>query len=303
MGRYRKIEVGTWVDDGFLRLSPPPPNGRYLWFYLLTNPDTVNIPGLYRSGEAAMAEALGWPLKGFREAFAEASTQGMVKGDWEARVVWLPNAIKYNPPESPNVVKSWRIQWGEIPSCPLKIEAYHTLKAFLEAFGEAFLKAFLEACPKPYGKASPNQEQEQEQEQEEEERPRSDIEHLNASDAAQAERADALALAERLRQAILRNKPDARVPPTNHAWARAMRLMLDRDHRSPERIAAVIDWCTADAFWSRNILSADKLRLQFDRLELSMRDPNGGPWGGGPELPTEGIAYAGFMQVRIPSRS
>jgi hypothetical protein len=166
MGRYRKVEVGTWLDEKFTRLSAPAPNGRYLWFYLLTNPDTVNVPGLYRCGEAAMAEAIGWPLKAFREAFAEVLTEGMVKADWTARVIWLRNAIKYNEPESPNVVRSWRIPWDEIPACSLKSEAYQHLKAFLEGKGEGFSKAFLEACRKPLPKTMPNQEQEQEQEQE-----------------------------------------------------------------------------------------------------------------------------------------
>ena len=103
-------------------------------------------------------------MEGFREAFAEAFREGIVKADWKARLVWVPNVIRHNPPESPNVVRSWRVAWDELPECKLKTEAYKTLKAFLEAFGEAFAKAFGEACPHP----SPNQEQEQEQEQEEE---------------------------------------------------------------------------------------------------------------------------------------
>jgi len=161
-GRYRKVQVWTWPDKGFLALSAPQPSGRYLWLYLLTNPDTVSLPGLYRCGEAAMAEALGWPLKGFREVFAEVSKAGLVNADWEARVVWLPKALKYNAPESPNVVTSWRYPWQEIPDCGLKVEAYQDIRAFLEGMGEAFLKAFDKACDK----TSPNQEQEQEHEQE-----------------------------------------------------------------------------------------------------------------------------------------
>ena len=84
----------------------------------------------------------------------------MVKVDWEARLVWLPQAKKYNRPESPNVVRSWRDHWDNVPECALKVEAYHALKAFTEGLGEAFAKAFAEACAHP----SPNQEQEQEQE-------------------------------------------------------------------------------------------------------------------------------------------
>ena len=152
MARYRKIDVRLWGDARFNRLTAPPPNARYLWFYLLTNPDTVSLPGLYRAGEAAMAEALGWPLKGFREAFAEAFAEGLVQADWIARVVWVPNVIKYNLPESPNVVRSWRIPWDEIPECDLKHQAFQHLRPVVEALGEAFAKAFREAFGEGYRK-------------------------------------------------------------------------------------------------------------------------------------------------------
>lgn len=81
---------------------------------------------------------------------------------------------------------------------------------------------------------------------------------------------EALSLAERLRTRILANKPDAKVAPAAR-WARTMRLMLERDGRRADRIAAVIDWCQAHRFWRSNILSADKLREKFDQLELQMQ--------------------------------
>ena len=163
MARYRKIDTRMWGDTRFRELSSPGPNGKYLWVFLLTGPQTSNIPGLFRAGEMALAEELGWDLKGFREGFLELFAKGLVKADWEARVVWVPNAIKYNPPDNPNVVKSWRTAWDEIPECALKAEAYERLKAFTEGLGEGFAKPFVEGCAK--GMANQEQEQEQEQEQ------------------------------------------------------------------------------------------------------------------------------------------
>ncbi|PWT92230.1 MAG: hypothetical protein C5B55_06765, partial [Blastocatellia bacterium] len=164
MGRYRKVDTRTWGDAKFQALSRPEPSGRYLWFFLLTGPHTTNLPGLFRAGEMGLAESLEWPVKGFRKAFGELFRQGLVKADWRARVVWIPNAIKYNQPESPNVVRSWRASWDEVPECSLKTEAYERLKAFTKALGESFHQAFMEAC----AKALANQEQEQEQEKEQE---------------------------------------------------------------------------------------------------------------------------------------
>nr|WKF58795.1 hypothetical protein HUO10_003296 [Paraburkholderia busanensis] len=165
-----------WGDEKFCNLSPIPPCGQGLWVYLLTGPHTGPIPGIFRIGRAAMAEELNWDLEAFDEAFREAFQQGMVKADWKAKVVWIPNAVACNRPESPNVVTSWGAEWELIPECDLKREAFERIKATIHGLGEAFAKAFDKAFSKPSGKTSAkgidktslNQEQEQEQEQEEE---------------------------------------------------------------------------------------------------------------------------------------
>jgi hypothetical protein len=207
--RYRKISTRMWADARFLGLSTPPPNGQSLWLYLLTGPHTNNIPGLFVAGEAMLAEALGWNVEGFREAFAELSSEvvaddlteaqamalrrrcvdghseAMVKVDWNHRVVFLPAAIKHNAPESPNVVKGWRVAWSEVPDCPLKLQAWESLHdALKSSLGDKFATAFSTSCPRPRfdlanaskakrkasAKTRANQEQEQEQEQEQGER-------------------------------------------------------------------------------------------------------------------------------------
>jgi len=179
MARYRKIDTRMYGDMKFRNLSSPAVSSKYLWIYLLTGPHTTNLPGLFRAGEMAMAEELGWSLEGFRKGFGELLRERLAKADWNARVVWIPNAIKYNPPDNPNVVKSWRDSWDEVPECPLKAEAYEVLKGFTERLGEGFAKAFREGCAKGLA----NQEQEQEQEQEK---------TPSASDAAVTEDSDSV---------------------------------------------------------------------------------------------------------------
>ncbi|MGE3319097.1 MAG: hypothetical protein AB7I18_07350 [Candidatus Berkiella sp.] len=120
-----------------------------------------------------MAEELGWPIEGFKGAFDELIQQGLVKADLVARVIYIPNAIKYNKPQSPNVVKSWASHWDEIPECELKKLAYQQLKSFVKDIGTAFAQAFVEsfgevfdkAIDKPLIKTIPNQDQEQDHEQ------------------------------------------------------------------------------------------------------------------------------------------
>lgn len=143
--RYRKVSTRIWGDEKFRNLSPPGPNGQTLWLYLLFGPQTTAIPGLSTTGEASLAETLGWPLAGFRRAWREIETQGMATADWQARVVWIPKAIAHNEPESPNVVRSWRATLDEVPECQLKNIAVGSLRIYIEGLGQAFSKAFDEA--------------------------------------------------------------------------------------------------------------------------------------------------------------
>jgi hypothetical protein len=170
--RYRIIHVRIWGDEKFRSLTPLQPSGQALFLYMLTNLNTTAIPGLYRSGAASMAEELGWSLEAFKGALNELQQLGLVKTDLNARVIFIPNAIKYNKPQSPNVIKSWSSHLEEIPECVLKNEALFWFKGFIDGMGEGFAKAFQDifenssdkAIGKPLRKTMPNQEQEQEQE-------------------------------------------------------------------------------------------------------------------------------------------
>jgi hypothetical protein len=87
------------------------------------------------------------------------------------------------------------------------------------------------------------------------------------------------ALARRLRTRILENLPNAKVPEDTQkglrGWCSDFDLMIRKDKRTPEEIEQLIDWAQADSFWQSNILSAGKLRKQFDRLTLERRRKNG----------------------------
>jgi hypothetical protein len=269
--RYRKIEVRMWGDEKFRTLSPLPPSAQGLWLFLLTGPHTGPIPGLFRAGRAALAEELGWPQEAFDKAFDEVFRLGMAKADWQARVVWIPNAIKCNPPQSPNVVTSWAREWHLIPECALKAEAYRTIESVTYHSGEPFRKAFDKAFLKPSVKTLPNQEQEQEQES-------SSSEQKNSSDIVKSRVSKkrptppsqhASTLAQLLKSEILRNKPDYRITPAQiRKWELTADRMLLRDGRTPDQIAALIRWAQHDEFWMANVLSMDTLRDKFDQLAM-----------------------------------
>lgn len=264
--RFRKIEVRMWVDEKFRALSPLQPSGQGLFFFLLTGPHTGPIPGLFRAGRAALAEDLSWPQKAFDEAFQEVFVKGMAKADWEARVVWLPNAAKCNPPQSPNVITSWRSEWQLIPECGLKNEAYEVLKSATYNAGEAFREAFDKAFVKPSRKAMPNQEQEQE---------KNTSELKGSSDPSLSQKRikepsrEACRLAALLKTEIQRNKADYRITPQQQRkWSATAQRMIDIDSRDPQAVANLIHWVQRDEFWMGNVLSMESLREKFDRLSI-----------------------------------
>lgn len=78
-------------------------------------------------------------------------------------------------------------------------------------------------------------------------------------------------LAELLFKKIRENNPNAK-KPNLESWANTFRLMMERDNRSGKDIQELILWTQRHHFWYKNILSADKLRKQFDRLILEMKD-------------------------------
>ncbi|WP_257883171.1 replication protein [Loigolactobacillus coryniformis] len=74
-------------------------------------------------------------------------------------------------------------------------------------------------------------------------------------------------LADYLFQAIKGNNPEAK-QPNMQTWSNDVRLMIERDKRTPTQIRNMIDWCQSDSFWMTNILSPKKLREKYDQMKV-----------------------------------
>jgi hypothetical protein len=147
-GVYRAVHIRVWLDEKFQKLKAAQPNAQTLWFYLLFGDQTGIVPGLFKAGEASLAEALGWPLQGMRDACAEIMSLGMVRADWKARLVFVPKAVEYNPPASLNVVISWANAIRDLPECDLRTQAVEHIQLTLESLQgktQAFALAFAHA--------------------------------------------------------------------------------------------------------------------------------------------------------------
>lgn len=166
MSKYRKVESKIWGDPKFLALSE---RGQLTFLFLMTHPNQTML-GAMRTTAQGLAAERHLPLDAYMEAFNEILRQGMAKYDESACLVWLPNFLKCDGPQSPNVVRAWVKVFDLLPECALKTEVFQHARSYIEGLTEPFRKAFIEVfgevlsqdLPKPL----PNQEPEQEPEQE-----------------------------------------------------------------------------------------------------------------------------------------
>lgn len=243
MARYRTIHVRVWGDEKFRELSQ---DGRLLWLYLLTNPETTTVPGLFRAGKAAIAEALGWlgerfPER-FDERFAELSSRGMAKADWTARVVWVPNVVLYNPPANPNVVKSWIPHIDEVPECSLKCEALQALREHVSERGERFAEPFIERFPERFPEPSRNgmRNQDQDQDLDQEQAPLAPQGGESVTPAWMAEAWNATCAAAGMREVRL---------PLSQARSKRFQRALNAAGADRDAWQAAIEACALDPHW------------------------------------------------------
>ena len=147
MGRYRKVGIRIWNDEKFMAL---PDLTKLQFFFLLTHPSMTSV-GAMRASLAGLAEELHWSHTQFKKRFQRLADDGMADYDPAGPLVVLPNFLKHNPPENPNVVKSWGSLLDLIPECPLKA----ALLAQVPAFIATLPKGFREALPEPFRKGMP----------------------------------------------------------------------------------------------------------------------------------------------------
>lgn len=150
MSRYRKIDPRIWNDEKFRALGD---RAKLVFLMLLTHPGMTAL-GAMRATQGGLAEELGWEPEAFREAFAEVLQQGLAEHDAKASLMALPRFIKYNQPESPNVIRAWVGALDLLPECALKNRVLHRAKDYADQMTEGYAKAFAEA----FAKAMPNQE-------------------------------------------------------------------------------------------------------------------------------------------------
>ena len=156
---YRKVDTRIWNDAKFCALSD---SGKLVFLMLLTHHNMTSL-GAMKASIAGLAEEIGWDGRRFGRAFHESVGLGMVEHDPKVCLIYLPNFIKYNKPESPNVMKSWVKASVLLPECALRSVVLQKAEGLTEGLTEGFREAFREEMAKSYPCPLPNQKQKQKQ--------------------------------------------------------------------------------------------------------------------------------------------
>lgn len=167
MARYRKIDVRIWNDRKFRELDD---NAKLAFLLLLTHPDTNQL-GFIRSRSVSLAFDLGWHSDVMSNAIQTLCQIGMLMTDEKAGLMFLPNFLKYNPPNGVNGAKSWAGLLDLLPECDLRDQALLRLKPLIDGLPkgtrdgipEDIMNAIQDAIHN--GNPQPSRIQEQEQEQ------------------------------------------------------------------------------------------------------------------------------------------
>lgn len=142
MSRFRKIDVRMWNDRKYRSLAD---DGKMVFVLVLTHPAQTAL-GAMRASVDGLARELKWLPERFRKGLAELVSNGMVEVDEEADLIALPNFLKYNSADNPNVVKAWASCLDMLPECELKNltiqRAWLSLQDRPDSMKDAFKQAF-----------------------------------------------------------------------------------------------------------------------------------------------------------------
>ena len=144
--RFRRLETAVWANSGVRSL---PLKGKFLYLYLRTGPHTTSIPGFYAVGQRELAEKLQWSLAVLHKTFSELQGRGLAEADWLSGVVHIPGVIEVDPPANPDVIRSWRHSWADIPECALKTAFHGIVWRHCQQRGESFQSAAEEVVGPP----------------------------------------------------------------------------------------------------------------------------------------------------------
>ena len=139
MARYYPVSPLFWSDEKVVGWDD---QTTLLAIYLLTC-EHRNLEGLYRLPYAYIQADLEWSADEVRERMAELIDSGFVEYDEAARVIFLPNALKYHNPGSPKQIQGAVNSLQQVPDSVLFESFLLAAQTYCEPLAEALGAQFL----------------------------------------------------------------------------------------------------------------------------------------------------------------
>jgi hypothetical protein len=146
---YGRIQTQFWTDEKILRLTD---GAKLLMSYFLTGPHT-NAIGCFRLPSGYIEADFGWVTETVTQTVSELLREGLILRDQKTGWTLLPNFLKHNPIENPNVAKA---AMPLIEAIPQTLEMFSVFIKALEPYAERFPKGFLNGLANRYPNRSPN---------------------------------------------------------------------------------------------------------------------------------------------------
>jgi hypothetical protein len=148
--RWRRIYSNEWHAAELQGLTD---SDKVVYFYLRTGPQSTSV-GVFRVSTAVAVEDIGGDLNPvqFEERLSRVCEAFGWRFDVPTRVLWIQTWFDDNPPQSPNVCKSWAKLLVNLPDSDIKFEAAAAILRALKDMPQAFREAF-GSLPKDYRKS------------------------------------------------------------------------------------------------------------------------------------------------------
>lgn len=98
--------------------------------------------------------------------------------------------------------------------------------------------------------------------------------------------------------ATIRKRAKTFKTPNLQQWGRDFEAMIREDHRDPDEIRRVIEWCQQHDYWRVRIVSTRALRKNFDQLAMQRGEAK---WNGNVPAPQGRVRYHAELMQRIAS--
>lgn len=129
----RHISTATWNDQKFLALSS---DAKVVFLMCITHPCTSRLGVMRGFTQPALAREARVSEDAFNKAFDALLKSGLIRFSEDNFLIWVPNFMRYNMPDSAQNLKTLADDLAMVPECEMRSQIIERVHAEVEAFAE-----------------------------------------------------------------------------------------------------------------------------------------------------------------------